>query len=60
MQFKELYGPSLITGFAHLCDHLIGVIGNSGPLTDEACLKVHCATYICYTVPAFLMLLLSW
>ena len=39
-QFKELYGMALITGFAHIGGHLVGIVANSGEMTAEACFKV--------------------
>ena len=38
--FKELYGSTLLTGFAHISGQLVGVVANNGPLLSEACLKV--------------------
>jgi len=39
-QFKALYGTTLITGFAHVGGHLVGIVANVGEMTTEACLKV--------------------
>lgn len=39
-QFKELYGTTIITGFAHIGGHLVGIVANIGEMTAEACLKV--------------------
>ena len=39
-QFKALYGTTLVTGFAHVGGHLVGIVANIGEMTTEACLKV--------------------
>ncbi|TSN76569.1 Methylcrotonoyl-CoA carboxylase beta chain, mitochondrial [Bagarius yarrelli] len=38
-EFKSRYGTSLVTGFAKIEGHLVGVVANNGKLTYEACLK---------------------
>ena len=38
-EFKELYGPTLVTGFAHLHGHPVGIIANNGVLFSESALK---------------------
>jgi 3-methylcrotonyl-CoA carboxylase beta subunit len=38
-EFKPLYGATLVTGFAHICGYLVGVIGNNGVLFPESALK---------------------
>lgn len=38
-EFKQLYGESLVCGFAQLYGHSIGVIGNNGVLQSEGALK---------------------
>jgi 3-methylcrotonyl-CoA carboxylase beta subunit len=38
-EFKELYGTTLVTGFARLYDQLIGIVANNGVLFSEAALK---------------------
>jgi len=38
-EFKELYGPSLVTGFARLHGYPVGFVANNGILTSEAALK---------------------
>jgi 3-methylcrotonyl-CoA carboxylase beta subunit len=38
-EFKPLYGPTLVTGFAHICGYLVGVIANNGILFSESALK---------------------
>jgi 3-methylcrotonyl-CoA carboxylase beta subunit len=38
-EFKELYGTSLVTGFAHLYGQPVGIVANNGVLFSEAALK---------------------
>ncbi|XP_070563024.1 methylcrotonoyl-CoA carboxylase beta chain, mitochondrial-like [Ptychodera flava] len=38
-EFKSLYGPTLITGFAHICGHLVGIVANQGSVSHNAALK---------------------
>ena len=38
-EFKKLYGPTLVTGFAHLHGMPIGIIANAGVLFSESALK---------------------
>ncbi|CAG8450061.1 508_t:CDS:10 [Funneliformis mosseae] len=38
-EFKELYGTTLVTGFAHLYGYPIGIIANNGILFSESALK---------------------
>ena len=38
-EFKELYGPSLVTGLARLHGYPIGIVANNGILTSESALK---------------------
>jgi 3-methylcrotonyl-CoA carboxylase beta subunit len=38
-EFKELYGPTLVTGFAHIHGHPVGVLANNGILFSESALK---------------------
>lgn len=39
-EFKEKYGETLVTGFANLYGHPVGIIGNNGVLFSESALKV--------------------
>jgi 3-methylcrotonyl-CoA carboxylase beta subunit len=39
LEFKAEYGPTLVTGFAHIFGHPVGVIGNNGVLFSESALK---------------------
>ncbi len=38
-EFKERYGPTLVTGFARLHGFLVGVVANNGVLFSESALK---------------------
>jgi acetyl-CoA carboxylase carboxyltransferase component len=38
-EFKELYGPTLITGFARIMGYPVGIIANNGILFSESALK---------------------
>ena len=38
-EFKALYGPTLVTGFARLFGHPIGVVANNGVLFSQSALK---------------------
>jgi 3-methylcrotonyl-CoA carboxylase beta subunit len=38
-EFKPLYGDTLLTGFAHLHGHPIGIVANQGVLFTESALK---------------------
>ncbi|XP_051855414.1 methylcrotonoyl-CoA carboxylase beta chain, mitochondrial-like isoform X2 [Antechinus flavipes] len=38
-EFKAEYGTTLVTGFAHVKGHLIGLVANNGELTHQASLK---------------------
>jgi len=38
-EFKVEYGPTLVTGFAHLHGHPVGIIANNGVLFSESALK---------------------
>jgi 3-methylcrotonyl-CoA carboxylase beta subunit len=38
-EFKELYGPTLVTGFAHIQGHPVGILANNGILFSESALK---------------------
>ncbi|HUG85602.1 MAG TPA: carboxyl transferase domain-containing protein, partial [Euzebya sp.] len=37
-EFKALYGTTLVTGFAHICGHPVGIIANNGILFRESAL----------------------
>jgi 3-methylcrotonyl-CoA carboxylase beta subunit len=38
-EFKQLYGTTLVTGFAHICGYPVGIIANNGILFSESALK---------------------
>ncbi|XP_074121772.1 biotin-dependent 3-methylcrotonyl-coenzyme A carboxylase beta1 subunit-like [Sminthopsis crassicaudata] len=38
-EFKAEYGTTLVTGFAHVKGHLVGLVANNGELTYQASLK---------------------
>ncbi len=38
-EFKALYGPSLVAGFAHLHGYPVGILANNGVLFSESALK---------------------
>ncbi|CAI9101929.1 OLC1v1000098C2 [Oldenlandia corymbosa var. corymbosa] len=38
-EFKKLYGPTLVTGFARIFGQPVGIIGNNGILFNESALK---------------------
>jgi 3-methylcrotonyl-CoA carboxylase beta subunit len=39
LEFKPEYGPTLVTGFAHVHGHPVGVLANKGVLFSESALK---------------------
>jgi 3-methylcrotonyl-CoA carboxylase beta subunit len=39
LEFKAEYGPTLVTGFAHLHGHPVGMVANNGVLFSESALK---------------------
>lgn len=38
-EFKRLYGDTLVTGFAHIWGHPVGIVANNGILFSESALK---------------------
>jgi 3-methylcrotonyl-CoA carboxylase beta subunit len=38
-EFKTEYGPTLVTGFARICGHPVGIVANNGVLFSESALK---------------------
>ncbi|MEN8260203.1 MAG: carboxyl transferase domain-containing protein, partial [Pseudomonadota bacterium] len=38
-EFKQLYGSTLVCGFAHLCGYPVGIVANNGVLFSESALK---------------------
>jgi 3-methylcrotonyl-CoA carboxylase beta subunit len=39
LEFKAEYGPTLVTGFAHVHGHPVGIVANNGILFSESALK---------------------
>ncbi len=39
LEFKQLYGETLVCGFAHLWGHPVGIVANNGVLFSESALK---------------------
>ncbi len=39
LEFKAEYGPTLVTGFAHIWGHPVGIVANNGVLFSESALK---------------------
>ncbi|MBI5501419.1 MAG: methylcrotonoyl-CoA carboxylase [Deltaproteobacteria bacterium] len=39
LEFKELYGPTLVCGWAYLHGFLVGILGNNGVLLSQSALK---------------------
>lgn len=47
-EFKTMYGPQLVTGFAHINGYLVGVVANNGNLMHDAATKgSHFVTICC-------------
>lgn len=38
-EFKQLYGTTLVCGFAHVCGYPVGILANNGILFSESALK---------------------
>jgi 3-methylcrotonyl-CoA carboxylase beta subunit len=38
-EFKQLYGTTLVCGFAHLCGYPLGILANNGVLFSDSALK---------------------
>jgi acetyl-CoA carboxylase carboxyltransferase component len=38
-EFKERYGPTLVTGFARIHGYPLGILGNNGVLFSESAMK---------------------
>lgn len=38
-EFKKEYGPTIVTGFAHIHGHPVGIVGNNGILFSPSALK---------------------
>jgi 3-methylcrotonyl-CoA carboxylase beta subunit len=48
-EFKALYGPTLVTGFAHVHGYPVGVLANQGVLFSESALKATHFIELCCT-----------
>jgi acetyl-CoA carboxylase carboxyltransferase component len=48
-EFKERYGPTLVTGFAHIMGYPVGIIANNGVLFSESALKGAHFVQLCTT-----------
>ncbi|MGO9675368.1 MAG: carboxyl transferase domain-containing protein [Methylocella sp.] len=46
-EFKRLYGPTLVTGFAHIWGYPVGIIANNGILFSESAQKAAHFIQIC-------------
>ena len=38
-EFKKNFGPTMVTGWAHLCGYPVGIVANNGVLFSESALK---------------------
>lgn len=48
-EFKQLYAPSIVTGFTSIYGVQVGVVANNGILYSESALKVQCFCILsCY------------
>lgn len=47
LEFKSLYGPTLVTGWAHIHGYPVGILGNNGVLFSESALKATQFIQIC-------------
>ena len=39
LEFKEMFGPTLVTGWAHIHGHPVGILGNNGVLFSDCAKK---------------------
>ena len=39
LEFKQMYGPTLVTGFAHIHGYPVGILGNNGILFSDSAQK---------------------
>lgn len=46
-EFKALYGPTLVCGFAHIYGYPVGIVANNGILFSESALKGTHFIYLC-------------
>jgi acetyl-CoA carboxylase carboxyltransferase component len=47
MEFKQLYGPTLVCGWAHIHGYPVGILGNNGILFSDSALKATQFIQIC-------------
>ncbi|MEW5736143.1 MAG: carboxyl transferase domain-containing protein [Thermodesulfobacteriota bacterium] len=47
LEFKELYGPTLVTGWAYIHGYPVGILGNNGVLFSESAQKATQFIQIC-------------
>ncbi len=47
LEFKELYGPTLVCGFAYIHGYPVGILGNNGILFSDSALKATQFIQIC-------------
>ncbi len=48
-EFKELYGPTMVTGFARIMGYPVGILGNNGVLFSESSKKAAHFMNLCTT-----------
>lgn len=46
-EFKELYGPTIVCGWAYIHGYQVGILGNNGLLLSESCLKAAQFVQLC-------------
>ncbi len=56
-EFKPLYGPTLVTGWASIDGYPIGILGNNGPLMSEAAEKATQFIQLCNQIDTPLLFL---
>ena len=56
-EFKPLYGPTLVTGWASLHGYPLGILGNNGPLLSEAAEKAAQFIQLCNQIDVPLLFL---
>jgi acetyl-CoA carboxylase carboxyltransferase component len=56
-EFKPLYGPTLVTGWASIDGYPVGVLGNNGPLLSESSEKAAQFVQLCNQVDVPLLFL---
>ena len=56
-EFKPLYGPTLVTGWASIHGYPIGILGNNGPLLSESAEKASQFIQLCNQIDVPLLFL---